>query len=152
HPVWLGDRGAEIGRRLAGVPYSTIAAEGGGINATVRATRAGSDAELREAVTARLAAMLAHGTTTVEAKSGYGLAEKDELAASRLLRTLASAAGRPRLVPTLLAAHEVPPEFQNDRGEWVRRIADEIVPAAARERLARYCDVFCEEGVFTVEE
>ncbi len=80
HPVWLGDRGAEIGRRLAGVPYATIAAEGGGINATVRATRAGSDAELRGAVTARLAAMLAHGTTTAEAKSGYGLTEKDELA------------------------------------------------------------------------
>jgi imidazolonepropionase len=152
HPVWLGDRGAEIGRRLAGVPYATIAAEGGGINATVRATRAGSDAALREAVTARLAAMLAHGTTTVEAKSGYGLTEKDELAALRLLRSLASNARLPRIVPTLLAAHEIPPEFQNDRGEWIRLIAERIVPAAAREGLARYGDVFCEKGVFTVEE
>jgi imidazolonepropionase len=152
HPVWLGDRGAEIGRRLAGVPYATIAAEGGGINATVRATRAGSDAALREAVTARLAAMLAHGTTTVEAKSGYGLTEKDELAALRLLRSLASNARLPRIVPTLLAAHEIPPEFQNDRGEWVRLITERIVPAAAREGLARYGDVFCEKGVFTVEE
>ena len=152
HPVWLGDRGAEIGRRLAGVPYATIAAEGGGINATVRATRAGSDAALREAVTARLAAMLAHGTTTVEAKSGYGLTEKDELAALRLLRSLASNARLPRIVPTLLAAHEIPPEFQNDRGEWIRLIAERIVPAAAREGLARYGDIFCEKGVFTVEE
>jgi imidazolonepropionase len=156
HPVWLGDRGAEIGRRLAGASYATIAAEGGGINATVRATRAGRDDELRGAVTARLAAMLAHGTTTAEAKSGYGLTEKDELAALRLLRSLALAPEGveplPRIVPTLLAAHEVPPEFQNDRGEWVRRIAEEIVPAAAREGLARYCDVFCERGVFTVEE
>jgi len=152
HPVWLGDRGAEIGRRLAGVPYATIAAEGGGINATVRATRAGSDAALREAVTARLAAMLAHGTTTVEAKSGYGLTEKDELAALRLLRSLASNARLPRIVPTLLAAHEIPPEFQNDRGEWIRLITARIVPAAAREGLARYGDVFCEKGVFTVEE
>jgi imidazolonepropionase len=152
HPVWLGDRGAEIGRRLAGVPYATIAAEGGGINATVRATRAGSDAALREAVTARLAAMLAHGTTTVEAKSGYGLTEKDELAALRLLRSLASNARLPRIVPTLLAAHEIPPEFQNDRGEWIRLITERIVPAAAREGLARYGDVFCEKGVFTVEE
>jgi len=152
HPVWLGDRGAEIGRRLAGVPYATIAAEGGGINATVRATRAGSDAALREAVTARLAVMLAHGTTTVEAKSGYGLTEKDELAALRLLRSLASNARLPRIVPTLLAAHEIPPEFQNDRGEWIRLITERIVPAAAREGLARYGDVFCEKGVFTVEE
>ena len=152
HPVWLGDRGAEIGRRLAGVPYATIAAEGGGINATVRATRAGSDAALREAVTARLAAMLAHGTTTVEAKSGYGLTEKDEPAALRLLRSLASNARLPRIVPTLLAAHEIPPEFQNDRGEWIRLITERIVPAAAREGLARYGDIFCEKGVFTVEE
>jgi imidazolonepropionase len=152
HPVWLGDRGAEIGRRLAGVPYATIAAEGGGINATVRATRAGSDAALREAVTARLAAMLAHGTTTVEAKSGYGLTEKDELAALRLLRSLATNARLPRIVPTLLAAHEIPPEFQNDRGEWIRLITERIVPAAAREGLARYGDIFCEKGVFTVEE
>src|SRR5262249_35024925 len=68
HPVWLGDRGAEIGRRLAGASYATIAAEGGGINATVRATRAGTDAELRAAVAGRLAAMLRHGTTTAEAK------------------------------------------------------------------------------------
>jgi imidazolonepropionase len=96
--------------------------------------------------------MLAHGTTTAEAKSGYGLTEKDELAALRLLRTLASNEGLPRIVPTLLAAHEVPPEFQNDRGEWVGLIAERIVPAAAREGLARYCDVFCEKGVFTVEE
>jgi imidazolonepropionase len=152
HPVWLGDRGAEIGRRLAGVPYATIAAEGGGINATVRATRAGSDEELRHAVTGRLAAMLAHGTTTAEAKSGYGLTVKDELAALRLLRSIGTDESLPRVVPTLLAAHEVPPEFQDHRGEWVRRIAEEIVPAAAREGLARFCDVFCERGVFTVEE
>jgi len=152
HPVWLGDRGPEIGRRLAGETYATIAAEGGGINATVRATRAGSDAALRAAVTRRLAAMLAHGTTTAEAKSGYGLTVHDEIRALELLRSLGNEEGLPRLVPTLLAAHEVPPEFRNDRGEWVRIVADEIVPRVAREGLARYCDVFCEEGVFTVEE
>lgn len=151
HPVWLGDRGAEIGRRLAGVPYATIAAEGGGINATVRATRAGSEAELRDAVTRRLSAMLAHGTTTVEAKSGYGLTEDDELRALRLLRSL-DAPNLPRIVPTLLAAHEFPPEFQDDRDEWVRRVADEIVPKVAAANLARFCDVFCEKGVFTVEQ
>jgi imidazolonepropionase len=96
--------------------------------------------------------MLAHGTTTVEAKSGYGLTEADERKALRLLRTLGEVPDLPRIVPTLLAAHEVPPEFRENRAEWVRIVADSIVPAVAREGLARYCDVFCEEGVFTVEE
>lgn len=151
HPVWLGDRGAEIGQRLAGVPYATIAANGGGINATVRATRAGSDAELRQTVTRRLETMLSHGTTTAEAKSGYHLTVDGELQALRLLASL-DAPNLPRLVPTLLAAHEVPPEFRDDRAEWVRVVAEEIVPAAAREGLARFGDVFCEQGVFTVAE
>jgi len=152
HPVWLGDRGPEIGRRLAGESYATIAAEGGGINATVRATRAGSDAELRAAVTGRLRAMLEHGTTTAEAKSGYGLTVNDEIRALDLLKSLGADQTLPRLSPTLLAAHEIPPEFRDDRGEWVRIVADEIVPRVARESLARHCDVFCEEGVFTVPE
>ena len=152
HPVWLGDRGPEIGRRLAGEGYATIAAEGGGIHATVRATRAGTDGELREAVARRLSAMLAHGTTTAEVKSGYGLTEEHELRALRILASLAGDPALPRLVPTLLAAHEIPPEYRDDRGEWVRIVAEEIVPRAAREGLARYCDVFCEEGVFTVPE
>ena len=152
HPVWLGDRGPEIGRRLAGESYATIAAEGGGINATVRATRAGTEQELRDAVTRRLRTMLAHGTTTAEAKSGYGLTEAHEIQALALLQTLAADATLPRLVPTLLAAHEVPPEFQHDRGEWVRIVAEVIVPRVARDGLARYCDVFCEQDVFTVAE
>ncbi|MGE5413814.1 MAG: imidazolonepropionase, partial [Syntrophomonadaceae bacterium] len=149
HPVWLGDRGVEIGRRLAGESYATIAAEGGGINATVRATRAGSDEELETTVRRRLRAMLEHGTTTAEAKSGYGLTVRDEIRALELLRRLAAEAGLPRLVPTLLAAHEIPPEFRENRSEWVRVVAEEIVPRAARDRLARYADVFCEKGVFT---
>ena len=152
HPVWLGDRGPEIGRRLAGEGYAAIAAEGGGILATVRATRAGTDEELRKAVARRLSAMLAHGTTTAEVKSGYGLTEEHEIRALRILASLAGHPALPRLVPTVLAAHEVPPEYRDDRGEWVRIVAEEIVPRAAREGLARYCDVFCDEGVFTVPE
>jgi len=151
HPVWAGDRGEEIGRRLAGESYSAIAASGGGILATVRATRAASDAELGSAARGRLRAMLAHGTTTVEAKSGYGLTAADEVRSLRLLREL-DGSDLPRVVPTLLAAHEVPPEFRDRREEWVRIVADELVPIVAREKLARFCDVFCEEGVFTVEE
>jgi imidazolonepropionase len=152
HPVWLGDRGVEIGRRLAGESYSAIAAEGGGIQATVRATRAGSDEELREATAARLGRMLAHGTTTAEAKSGYGLTVEEELRQLRLLRDLSGSPGLPRLIPTLLAAHEFPPEFRDDRAEWVRIVADSIVPRAAEERLAAFCDVFCEQGVFSVDQ
>jgi len=152
HPVWLGDRGVEIGRRLAGESYAAIAAEGGGIQATVRATRAGTDEELRGATAARLARMRAHGTTTAEAKSGYGLTVEEELRHLRLLKDLSGAPGLPRLVPTLLAAHEFPAEYRNDRAEWVRIIAESIVPRAAEESLAAYCDVFCEQGVFTVEE
>ncbi len=152
HPVWTGDRGEEIGRRLAGESYSSIAADGGGILATVRATRAATDEELTVAVVSRLSAMLRHGTTTAEAKSGYGLTPDDEIRSLAVLRAAAERDDVPRIVPTLLAAHEVPPEYRKRRSEWVRVVAEEIVPRAAREGLARFCDVFCEEGVFTVEE
>jgi imidazolonepropionase len=152
HPVWTGDRGEEIGRRLAGESYSAIAADGGGILATVRATRGATDEHLASTVASRLAVMLRHGTTTVEAKSGYGLTVDDEIRALRLLRKLGEDPDLPAIVPTLLAAHEVPPEFRERRQEWVRVIVEEIVPRAASEGLARFCDVFCEEGVFTVDE
>jgi imidazolonepropionase len=151
HPVWAGDRGEEIGRRLAGESYASIAAGGGGIAATVAATRVAKDDELRTLLTQRLGRMLSCGTTTVEAKSGYGLTAGEEI---RSLRLLASLAGPdlPRLVPTLLAAHEVPTKYRNRRAEWVRIVADELVPRCAEEDVARFCDVFCEEGVFTVDE
>ena len=152
HPVWLGDRAAEIARRLAGESYAAIAAEGGGINATVRATRAGSDEALAAAVRTRIETMRAHGTTTAEVKSGYGLTEKDEIRSLQILKRLASDPELPRLVPTVLAAHEIPPEFTANRAEWVRLVAEVIVPRAAREGLAVYGDVFCEKGVFTVDE
>jgi imidazolonepropionase len=151
HPVWAGDRGEEIARRLAGQSYASIAARGGGIAATVAATRSAKDEELRLLVARRLERMLSCGTTTVEAKSGYGLTAEEEVRSLRLLSSLAGP-GLPRLVPTLLAAHEVPAEYRERRGEWVRIVAEELVPRCAAERLARFCDVFCEEGVFTVEE
>src|SRR5215468_5717566 len=134
HPVWAGDRGVEIGRRLAGESYAAIAAEGGGILSTVRATRAASDAELERLVRERLSRMLACGTTTVEAKSGYGLTAEEEVRALRILSRIGSP-DLPAVVPTLLAAHEIPPEYREDRGEWVRVIAQEIVPLCARENL-----------------
>jgi imidazolonepropionase len=151
HPVWAGDRGAEIARRLAGESYASIAAEGGGILATVAATRAAAEADLEALVRNRLSRMLASGTTTVEAKSGYGLTVEQELRSLRLLSRIASH-DLPRVVPTLLAAHELPPEFRERRGEWVRIVCEEITPLCASEKLAAFCDVFCEEGVFTVPE
>jgi imidazolonepropionase len=141
HPVWAGDRGPEIGRRLAGESYATIAAEGGGINATVRATREATTEELARLLRGRLERMRAHGTTTVEAKSGYGLTSGDEIRALEILAEAARDAELPRIVPTLLAAHEIPPEYRDRRAEWVECIEREIVPAAARRGLARFCDV-----------
>ena len=137
--------------RLAGATYQEIAAAGGGILSTVAATRDASEEELAERMLARLDLMLEHGTTTAEAKSGYGLSLPDELKQLRAIQR-ASAAHPVDLVPTLLAAHEVPPEHRAERGRYVDLICDEIVPAAGEAGLARFCDVFCERGVFTVEE
>lgn len=155
HLPWAGSREEEFAARLAGRTYQEIAAAGGGILSTVAATRRASEEELVAGVLRRLDQMLAWGTTTAEAKSGYGLNQEDEL---KQLRAIRQAAGRHPvdLVPTLLAAHEVPPEYRRDSGDdrrrWVDRICDEIVPATAAAGLARFCDVFCEQGVFTAAE
>lgn len=151
HLPWAGSREEEFARRLAGATYQEIAAAGGGILSTVAATRAASEDELAERVRQRMDRMLACGTTTAEAKSGYGLTLDDELKQLRAIRR--AAANHPvDLVPTLLAAHEVPPEHRADRQRYVDLVCEEIVPAAAEAGLARFCDVFCEEGVFTAAE
>jgi imidazolonepropionase len=151
HLPWAGSREDEFARRLAGATYQEIAAAGGGILSTVAATRAADEDALSANVRRRLDLMLAHGTTTAEAKSGYGLTTADELKQLAAIRA-ASAAHPVDLVPTLLAAHEVPPEHRADRGRYVDLVCEEIVPAAAEAGLARFCDVFCEEGVFSAEE
>lgn len=151
HLVFGGDRREELRRRLGGATYAEIAADGGGIVQTVAATRAASEHELIEGGRARLAEMLAFGTTTAEAKSGYGLDLDTELRMLRAIRTLA--AGQPiELTATLMAAHEVPVEYRGRRADYVRLIIDDMIPAVAREGLAEWCDVFCETGVFTPEE
>ena len=151
HLPWAGTREEEFAARLAGRTYQEIAAAGGGILATVASTRRASEDELVANVRRRMDLMLAWGTTTAEAKSGYGLNRDDELKQLRAIRR--ATAGHPvDLVPTLLAAHEVPPEFRQDRGRWVDLICDEIVPATAEAGLARFCDVFCETGVFSTAE
>jgi imidazolonepropionase len=151
HLAFAGWRADEFERRLRGESYLEIAAAGGGIAATVEATRAASDAELTARAAGFLEGMLSLGVTTVECKSGYGLDEESEL---RLLRVYARLAelGPQRLVPTLLAAHVVPPDYRDRRGAYVALVTHRIIPAAAAERLARCCDVFVEESAFTVDE
>lgn len=151
HLPWAGSREEEFAARLAGKTYQEIAAAGGGILSTVAATRRASEEELAGNVRRRMDQMLAWGTTTAEAKSGYGLSLDDELKQLRAIRR-ASESHPVDLVATLLAAHEVPPEHRRDRRRYVDLICDEIVPATAEAGLARFCDVFCEEGVFTPEE
>jgi len=151
HLVYAGDRRDELARRLAGATYAEIAAGGGGIVRTVTATRAATVDQLVAAARPRLADALAHGTTTCEVKSGYGLDTAAELRMLRAIRVLAGA--QPvELSATFMGAHEIPVEFRDRRDDYVRRVVDEMLPAVAAEGLAEWNDVFCEEGVFTVEE
>jgi imidazolonepropionase len=151
HLPWAGSRAAEFAQRLAGRSYQEIAAGGGGILSTVRATRQASAEEIAAGVRRRLDRMLAWGTTTVEAKSGYGLALESEMKQLRSLH--AAAAEHPiDVVATLLAAHETPPEYRGSTDAYVAVVCEEIVPAVAAAGLARYCDVFCERGVFSPEQ
>jgi imidazolonepropionase len=151
HLVFAGDRRDELHQRLAGATYAEIAAGGGGIVKTVRATREASEDDLVASALPRLAAMLACGTTTVEIKSGYGLDTASELRMLRAIRTLA--ARQPiEIAPTFMGAHEVPTEYRSRRGDYVRLVVHDMIPAVAAEQLAEWCDVFCEQGVFTPEE
>jgi imidazolonepropionase len=151
HPVWAGSREEEFDRRLRGETYMDIARSGGGINSTVRATRAASSQELLSATLNRLDRFLTYGTTTIEAKSGYGLDLETEL---RILEVIHDADDiHPiDLHATCLAAHEVPPEYRDDPEAWVQQLVDEIHPEIARTGLAEAVDVFCEEGVFNLEQ
>lgn len=151
HAMYAGDRGDELRQRLAGATYADIAAQGGGIVSTVRATRAASGDALVVSTSARLAEMLACGTTTAEIKSGYGLDLETELKMLRAVRRL-SGEQPVDLVATFMGAHECPPEFRHRREDYVRLVIDRMIPAVAAEGLASWCDVFCETGVFTPGE
>jgi imidazolonepropionase len=151
HAVFGRWRADEYALRSRGVPYMEIARRGGGINASVRDLRERSEDELVELTRPRLRAMLELGTTTAEVKSGYGLTTEDELKMLRVIRRL-DGEGPLELVPTFLGAHEAPPEFAGRRDEYVDRVVDEMIPAVAAERLARFCDVFMEPGVFDVDQ
>jgi imidazolonepropionase len=151
HLLFGGTREDEFAQRLAGRSYQEIAREGGGIQASVRHFRAASDEELLSRARRNLDHALALGTTTMEIKSGYGLSTDEELRALRLVRTLRET--HPvDIVPTFLGAHEIPLEAKEDRAGYVREVVEEMIPRVAEENLATFCDVFCEEGVYTPEE
>jgi imidazolonepropionase len=149
HLVFAGERAEEFAARLRGVGYEEALAAGGGINRTVGDTRAASDAELEASAGRRLATALAYGTTTLEAKSGYGLTVADE---RRSLEVLARLAERSpvEVVPTFLGAHLIPEEYAADRGGYLDLLEHEMLPACAP--LAEFVDAFCDRGALTVEE
>jgi imidazolonepropionase len=151
HPVFAGTRVDEFEERATGATYQEIAARGGGIQSTVNRTRAATLNELVSAGNQYALWFLRCGTTTVEAKSGYGLSIEDELKLLRAIKRLNEETNL-RYVPTFLGAHSIPPEYRARRSEYVSLIIDEMLPRVAEEKLAEYCDVFCEDRVFTPDE
>lgn len=151
HPVFAGIRANEFEQRTAGATYREIAARGGGIRATVRSTRNASQSDLVKAGKRYAEWFLRGGTTTVEAKSGYGLTVEDELKILRAIKQL-DAETPLNYVPTFLGAHDIPFEYKSRRQMYVNLVVNEMLPRVAEEKLAEYCDVFCEEDVFTTDE
>jgi imidazolonepropionase len=151
HAVFAGTRENEFEMRLRGATYVEITKAGGGIHSSVRAVRKAAISELVETGRKNLAEMLAHGTTTAEIKSGYGLTLKDELKMLRAIRRLAEE-GPVEIAATFLGAHEIPVEYKKNREEYIRIIIEEMLPAVAAEGIAEFCDVFTEAHVFTVKE
>lgn len=151
HPVFAGNRANEFEQRTAGATYREIAAAGGGIRATVRSTRNASQADLVKAGKRYAERFLRCGTTTVEAKSGYGLTLEDELKILRAIKQLNEETPL-NYVPTFLGAHDIPSEYKSRQQMYVNLVINEMLPRISEEKLAEYCDVFCDEGVFSTDE
>lgn len=151
HLIFGGWRQHEMALKLQGVPYLDILAQGGGILSTVNATHASDEQALADKASAALDEMLSFGTTTCEAKSGYGLSVEEELKQLRAIRLLNE--NHPiDLAATFMGAHAVPTAYKENREEYIRLICEEMIPSVAEEKLAKFCDVFCEKGVFSAEE
>jgi len=146
HPVFAGNRADEFEKRSTGATYQEISAAGGGIRSTVRKTRAATEDELAAAASRYTKWFLRGGTTTIEAKSGYGLNLETEL---KMLRVIARI-GPLRAIPTFLGAHEIPDEYRDNRDEYIGVLIHEMLPAARK--LAEFCDIFCEPHVFPVDD
>jgi imidazolonepropionase len=151
HLVFAGSRENEFEQRIQGLAYLEIAERGGGILSTVEATRKASFDELFSLGKKRLDRMLSKGATTVEAKSGYGLSRDEEIKILKVMKALQKS--HPiDIVPTFLGAHTVPKEFRSNRAHYIDLLTKEMIPMVAQERLAEFCDVFCEDKAFTLEE
>lgn len=151
HLVFAGSREHELEWKAEGMSYQEIAARGGGIGYTVSKTRAATEDHLFASARGRLNAMFAHGTTTVEAKTGYGLSVPDELKLLKVHERLQDAHAV-TLVSTFLGAHAVPPEYEHRAGEYVDLVVREMLPTVAAKTAARFCDVFVEDGYFTIDQ
>jgi imidazolonepropionase len=151
HLVFAGSREGEFEQRIEGATYQQIAERGGGINASVCRVREATRDDLKQETRRRLERLLRFGVTTTEIKSGYGLTPADERKCLEVVAEL-NAEDPWELVPTFLGAHAVPPEYRGNRDGYLRLLTDIMLPEIARDRLADFCDVFCETGVFTVEE
>ncbi len=149
HPVFAEPRLDDFEGRVAGASYADLAAKGGGILHTVNGVRGAKEADLAAGLRRRVSAFLASGTTTIEAKSGYGLDLDNELKLLRALRTV-NEAGPLEIVPTFLGAHAVPAELRGQKDEYVARVCEEMIPAVGAQRLAVFVDLFCEKGYFDV--
>jgi imidazolonepropionase len=151
HLPFAGDRAREFGLRIQGWTYQQLAERGMGIQTTVKATRAASLDELLNLCLVRLDRMLLTGTTTVEAKSGYGLNLEDEVKQLEVLRDL-GALHPVDIVPTFMGAHDIPPEYRERREEYLRLLVETLIPEVSRRGLAEFFDIFCEPGIFSLEE
>ena len=151
HPVFGGNRVDEFEQRSKGATYEEIAASGGGIRSTVRKTRAASEDELLQQALKHADWFLRNGTTTVEAKSGYGLSVDDELKLLRVIRKL-NAESPIEFVPTFLGAHAVPEEFRNAPEQYAALVIHEMLPRVTEGQFAEYCDIFCERGYFDIAD
>ena len=151
HLVFAGNRLEDFESRARGETYEQIANRGGGIQTTVQATRAASEEDLFALAKGRASWFLKNGTTTIEAKSGYGLTLKDELKILRVIRRVGTETPL-ETVPTFLGAHAFPAEFRENHGGYISLIIDKMLPAIGEEKLAEYCDIFCEQNYFDVDD
>ena len=151
HPIFIGDRSKEFSLRVQGKSYEEIAASGGGIISSIQNIRNASEDQIFDESLERVNIFLSNGTTTIEAKSGYGLSTEDELKSLRVIKRL-NAISKLDIIPTFMGAHAFPPEYKDNPDDYVALICSKMIPAVAKEKLAEYCDVFCEKGYFSVKD
>ena len=151
HPIFYNGREEEFGLRAQGASYQEIAEKGGGINSSILGVRNASKTELIEKVTKRMDRFLQLGTTTIEAKSGYGLDVESEFKSLEVIDEV-NRNHSIDIIPTFLGAHSIPPEFKSNPNGYIDLICNEMIPVIAKQGIAKYCDVFCENGYFNVEQ